>query len=141
MSTYMFFYGQPEKERFVRLGEFSRNSFLYSCFSAPFEKIMKLTWRDLESAREAIEEAIDSNNLLIGHNETRIKEIAFFNNSVGEKVDAINSIKDRIDAEKEDLDELKGAWDFIHALQMVNLVVPVYIGLEIAGPTSEDIVE
>lgn len=142
MSTYMYFYGRPfGTDTFVPLGEFSRNQTMFRYFRdiAPFEKIAPFSIKEISEVENAVYDDIVDYENNIAENEKTISLIATFNNSTEDKMAHIATLIRCNEDLRDNINELKGIEKFLFGLRMVLQMANLYVGIEIADPTSEDV--
>jgi len=152
MSAYVDFFVRHGDD-FIPLGDFSRNSFIYSamkyCTNVPWEKIIPLTLDNLQAAQTHIHrhrtDALDYINTL----KDRIEEVKGFNNSVEEKLEQIEKYRDEIAEWQQEAEEARYAENYFYFLMDlieaahddIDANKYIYAGIEIGRPTIEDIYE
>lgn len=141
MSQYIYFFARVDG-RFLNLGEFSRSSWLFQNCGAPFEAVREVSPSTfLRLKRELEEDIIRFDSKILAQKE-RKKEISEFNNSVSEKLVAIEGIDSLIEDLEYERDETKERLRFVDFLYQVTSsdLARIFAGIEIPSPTDEDIV-
>lgn len=144
MSQYMHFFVSSDTLllNFMPIDCFSRNSIVYQItnqvMDVPYEKIDYILKKDLQECINIAKDCILSKQETIALYEKKIDIISNFNNSVEEKLAAIDDVFICIDECKEELEELEKAQYFFMQLQKIDS--PIYVGIE-CGPlvTIKDI--
>ena len=117
MSSYINFFIRSDN-RFLPLGNFSRSSEIYQRLNndVPYEKLKALTYNKLNNVvNNIIEDAHKYNNRILKYKK-EIELIATFNNSVEDKLEAINSIESTIEDIEESISELNFAQGWFDSL-------------------------
>ena len=146
MSCYTYFYiRSKEHHEYVSLGSYGRSCRISQIVSddAPYEKIRKATpdmidgW--ITSLRSEIETYEETNKKY----EKNITEIKEYNNSVSEKLDEINQLKDLINDNNDSIAEYRGDLELTFLLYRISLEEgqEIYFGQEVIDPKDELIVE
>ena len=117
MSQYIHFFFRLT-DRLLPIRTTSRSSFIYHFFSdyAPYEKARALSMQELQNIREEINIQIDEWTRHIEEDRTNLQLIASFNNSVEDKIKAIESARDSIREYEESVNEMKEALAFTYFL-------------------------
>lgn len=135
---------------FIPLGSYSRGSSLYIETSEflPYEQIRHLTGDELRSIASKISKGIEDNKKRIESCEKDKFAIGHFNNSLDEKLEALEEINQGILEWKEIIEESECARSTLEVLADIadngNYCSPqvrIYAGIEISNPTKEDIIE
>ncbi len=153
MSAYIEFFIKG-KDRFYPIASYCRNSEVYRVMSegAPWEKVRALSVERLNTYRSFMLEDVMKEEKRINEQEHELQLIPTFNNSIEEKIDAIDSVKELIADKKEDIKAAKYVINFIDFLiDIINEVKYgehedldpnsyLYYGIECWEPTVNDIV-
>ena len=117
MSQYIHFFVRST-DRLLPIRTASRSSFIYHFFSdyAPYEKARALSMQDLQNIRDEINLQIDEWTRRIEEDRTNLQLIASFNNSVEDKIEALESARDSIREHEESVNEMKEALAFTYFL-------------------------
>ena len=117
MSQYIHFFVRST-DRLLPIYTTSRSSFIYHFFSdyAPYEKARALSMQELQNIREEINTQIDECTRRIEEDRTNLQLIASFNNSVEDKIEALESARDSIRESEESVNEMKEALAFTYFL-------------------------
>ena len=105
-------------DRLLPIYTTSHSSSIYRFFSdyAPYEKARALSMQELQDIREEINIRIDEWTRRIEEDRTNLQLIASFNNSVADKIEAIESARDFIRENEESVNEMKEALAFTYFL-------------------------
>lgn len=153
MSEYMSFFIRRDANIFVPLFTFSRSSALYQQFdyTVPYEKVRALSYSELEKYLGKCESCITKLKGSIRKANERKTLIASFNNSVDEKVEALNEVEYDIRGAEDSIREVERAYYSILALiDIVDEIAYnpaydkdkyIYAGIEICDPTNKDVEE
>ena len=117
MSQYIYFFIRST-DKLLPIRTASRSSSIYRFFSdyAPYEKARALSMQELQDIREEINIRIDEWTHRIEEERTNLQLIASFNNSVEDKIEAIESARDFIRENEEYINEMKEALAFTYFL-------------------------
>lgn len=117
MSQYIHFFVRST-DRLLPIRTTSRSSFIYHFFGdyAPYEKARALSIHELQSIRDEINSQIDEWTRHIEEDRTNLQLIASFNNSVEDKIEALESARDSIREHEESVNEMKEALAFTYFL-------------------------
>ena len=105
-------------DRLLPIYTTSHSSSIYRFFSdyAPYEKARALSMQELQDIREEINIRIDEWTRRIEEDRTNLQLIASFNNSVEDKIEAIETARDFIRENEEYINEMKEALAFAYFL-------------------------
>lgn len=155
MSQYIQFFIRSNSNEFLPIGVFSRCDAIYGFYeeylNAPYEKIAAITMKDLIYLIGKFDERIETYNERIIKLEQKIKLIVKCDNSVEEKMLAIDEVNSDIKEYVEERDELKQARDYTCSLEEIIDAIAyndnycqstyLYCGIEVReNPTIEDII-
>ena len=117
MSQYIHFFIRST-DKLLPIYTASRSSSIYLSFNdyAPYEKARALSIQELQDIREEINTRIDEWTRRIEEERTNLQLIASFNNSVEDKIEAIESTRDFIRKNEELVNEMKEALAFTYFL-------------------------
>ena len=117
MSQYIHFFIRST-DKLLPIYTASRSSSIYLSFSdyAPYEKACALSIQELQDIREEINTRIDEWTRRIEEERTNLQLIASFNNSVEDKIEALESARDFIRENEEYVNEMKEALAFTYFL-------------------------
>jgi len=117
MSQYIHFFVRST-DRLLPIRTTSRSSSIYSFFSkyAPYEKARALSRHELRNICEEIDRQIDEWTRRIEEDRTNLQLIASFNNSIEDKIEALESARDSIRETKGYVNEMKEALAFAYFL-------------------------
>lgn len=121
MSQYIHFFVRST-DRLLPILTTSRSSSIYHFFSdyAPYEKARALSMQELQNIYEEINTQIDEWIHRIEEECTNLQLIASFNNSVEDKIEALESARDSIRECEESVNEMK------EALAFTNFLMDIY---------------
>ena len=146
-------------DRLLPIHSASHSSSIYRFFSdyAPYEKARALSIQELQEIREEINTRIDEWTRRIEEERTNLQLIASFNNSVEDKIEAIESARDSIRENEEYVNEMKEALAFIYFLMDIYIEADdtkyedetarldpnkyLYFGIECGTPSIAEIEE
>lgn len=150
MSMYIDFFIRRDN-KFIRIADYSRNSQIYKITSdcLPYGKVRALTIFDLEKFSNIVHEDIIECKKHIEKINTCISNISNFNNSIEDKLEAINTYEmDKSDWE-DDIEELQFAKNFFMFLEdliesgiygeenkEMNSNKYLYAGIEVGEPVE-----
>ena len=128
--------------KFIPIGDYSRSTYLYDEFNAPYEKICEYKAEGLREIGARLENRANDTKKYIQKLENLIALIpSFQGHEMEEKISAILDYKSQIEEEKEELKTLYFQSSVCYFLASVaEDYVPVYAGVEIADPTDQDII-
>lgn len=128
--------------KFIPIGDYSRSTYLYDEFNAPYEKIYEYKAEDLREIGARLESRANDIKKYIQKLESLIALIPNFQGQeMEEKISAILDYKSQIEEEKEELKILYSQSSVCYFLaNIAEDYVPVYAGVEIADPTDQDII-
>lgn len=117
MSQYIYFFVRST-DRLLPIRTTSHSSFIYHFFSdyAPYEKARALSMQELQNIREEISTRIDEWTRRIEEDRTNLQLIASFNNSIEDKIEALESARGSIREHEESVSEMKEALAFTYFL-------------------------
>ena len=128
--------------KFIPIGDYSRSTYLYDEFNAPYEKICEYKADGLREVGARLESRANDIKEYIQKLENLIALIpSFQGQEMEEKISAILDYKSQIEEEKEELKTLYSQSSVCYFLASVaEDYVPVYAGVEIADPTDQDVI-
>ena len=128
--------------KFIPIGDYSRSTYLYDEFHAPYEKICEYKADGLREIGACLESRANDTKKYIQKLESLIALIPNFQGQeMEEKISAILDYKSQIEEEKEELKTLYSQTSVCYFLASVaEDYVPVYAGVEIADPTDQDVI-
>ena len=128
--------------KFIPIGDYSRSTYLYDEFNAPYEKICEYKADGLREIGARLESRANDIKEYIQKLEDLIALIPNFQGQeMEEKISAILDYKSQIEEEKEELKTLYSQSSVCYFLASVaEDYVPVYAGVEIADPTDQDVI-
>ena len=128
--------------KFIPIGDYSRSTYLYDEFNAPYEKICEYKADGLREIGARLESRANDIEKYIQKLESLIALIpSFQGQEMEEKISAILDYKSQIEEEKEELRILRSQTSVCYFLASIaEDYVPVYAGVEIADPTDQDII-
>lgn len=115
----------------------NRDAFGY----VPYEKVRLVTETELEDDIHGLDEQIGVLKDEIASYEAFIKEIGTWNNSIEEKIQAMEDERDLIDNAKDDMDELQLVRNFLWTLRCLDTSGGLYVGLECGGSITDADIE
>ena len=117
MSQYMHFFVRST-DRLLPIHTVTHSSSIYRFFNdyAPYEKARALSMQELKEIREEISIRIDEWTHRIEEDRTNLQLIASFNNSIEDKIEALESARDSIRENEEYVNEMKEALAFTYFL-------------------------
>ena len=117
MSQYIHFFVRST-DRLLPIRTTSRSSSIYHFFSdyAPYGKVRALSMQDLQNIREEINTQIDEWTRRIEEDRANLQLIASFNNSIEDKIEALEAARDSIRKNEESVNEMKEALAFTYFL-------------------------
>lgn len=128
--------------KFIPIGDYSRSTYLYDEFNAPYEKICEYKADGLREVGARLESRANDVKEYIQKLESLIALIPNFQGQeMEEKISAILDYKSQIEEEKEELKTLYSQSSVCYFLASIaEDYVPVYAGVEIADPTDQDVI-
>ena len=128
--------------KFIPIGDYSRSTYLYDEFKAPYEKICEYKADGLREIGARLESRANDIKEYIQKLEDLIALIPNFQGQeMEEKISAILDYKSQIEEEKEELKILYSQSSVCYFLASIaEDYVPVYAGVEIADPTDQDVI-
>ena len=141
MSQYLSIFLKSDG-KFIPIGDYSRSTYLYDEFNAPYEKICEYKADGLREIGARLESRANDTKKYIQKLESLIALIpSFQGQEMEEKISAILDYKSQIEEEKEELKTFYSQSSVCYFLASVaEDYVPVYAGVEIADPTDQDII-
>ena len=117
MSQYIHFFVRST-DRLLPIHTTSRSSSIYHFFSdyAPYEKARALSMQELQNIREEINAQIDEWTRRIEEERASLQLIASFNNSIEDKIEALESARNGIRENEGSVNEMKEALAFTYFL-------------------------
>jgi len=150
MSSYIYFYIRGEKE-LVPVYESSRNSAMYQnlCHLVPHDKVRAISDSELREFISIFEDEIESNKKKIARDREVLERIPSFQNSLGEKLEAIDFIEESLEYYEEEIaaaqcciDVLRTLRGAIEAVRYTDSYDPdkyIYAGTDYWKPSLEDV--
>ena len=128
--------------KFIPIGDYSRSTYLYDEFNAPYGKICEYKANGLREIGARLESRANDIKEYIQKLEDLIALIPNFQGQeMEEKISAILDYKSQIEEEKEELKILRSQTSVCYFLASIaEDYVPVYAGVEIADPTDQDVI-
>lgn len=128
--------------KFIPIGDYSRSTYLYDEFNAPYGKICEYKANGLREIGARLESRANDIKEYIQKLESLIALIPNFQGQeMEEKISAILDYKSQIEEEKEELKTLYSQSSVCYFLASIaEDYVPVYAGVEIADPTDQDVI-
>ena len=128
--------------KFIPIKDYSRSTYLYDEFHAPYGKICEYKAEGLREVGARLESRANDIKEYIQKLEDLIALIpSFQGHEIEEKISAILDYKSQIEEEKEELKTLYSQSSVCYFLARVaEDYVPVYAGVEIADPTDQDVI-
>ena len=128
--------------KFIPIGDYSRSTYLYDEFNAPYEKICEYKADGLREVGARLESRANDIKEYIQKLEDLIALIPNFQGQdMEEKISAILDYKSQIEEEKEELKTLYSQSSVCYFLASIaEDYVPVYAGVEIPDPTDQDVI-
>ena len=128
--------------KFIPIGDYSRSTYLYDEFNAPYGKICEYKAEGLRDVGARLESRANDTKKYIQKLENLIALIpSFQGHEMEEKISAILDYKSQIEEEKEELKTLYFQSSVCYFLaNIAEDYVPVYAGVEIADPTDQDVI-
>lgn len=128
--------------KFIPIGDYSRSTYLYDEFNAPYGKICEYKANGLREIGARLESRANDIKEYIQKLESLVALIPNFQGQeMEEKISAILDYKSQIEEEKEELKTLYSQSSVCYFLASIaEDYVPVYAGVEIADPTDQDVI-
>ena len=128
--------------KFIPIKDYSRSTYLYDEFHAPYGKICEYKAEGLREIGVRLESRANDTKKYIQKLENLIALIpSFQGHKMEEKISAILDYKSQIEEEKEELKTLYFQSSICYFLaNIAEDYVPVYAGVEIADPTDQDVI-
>ena len=128
--------------KFIPIGDYSRSTYFYDEFNAPYGKICEYKAEGLREVGARLESRANDIEKYIQKLESLIALIPNFQGQeMEEKISAILDYESQIEEEKEELKTLYSQSSVCYFLaNIAEDYVPVYAGVEIADPTDQDII-
>ena len=141
MSQYLTIFLKSDG-KFIPIGDYSRSTYLYDEFNAPYGKICEYKAEGLREIGARLESRANDIKEYIQKLEDLIALIpSFQGQEMEEKISAILDYKSQIEEEKEELKTLYSQSSVCYFLaNIAEDYVPVYAGVEIADPTDQDVI-
>ena len=141
MSQYLTIFLKSDG-KFIPIGDYSRSTYLYDEFNAPYGKICEYKAEGLREIGARLESRANDIKEYIQKLEDLIALIpSFQGHEMEEKISAILDYKSQIEEEKEELKTLYSQSSVCYFLaNIAEDYVPVYAGVEIADPTDQDVI-
>ena len=141
MSQYLTIFLKSDG-KFIPIGDYSRSTYLYDEFNAPYGKICEYKAEGLREIGARLESRANDTKKYIQKLESLIALIPNFQGQeMEEKISAILDYKSQIEEEKEELKTLRSQTSVCYFLASVaEDYVPVYAGVEITDPTDQDVI-
>ena len=141
MSQYLSIFLKSDG-KFIPIGDYSRSTYLYDEFNAPYGKICEYKEEGLREIGARLESRANNIKKYIQKLENLIALIpSFQGHEMEEKISAILDYKSQIEEEKEELKTLYFQSSVCYFLaNIAEDYVPVYAGVEIADPTDQDVI-
>ena len=141
MSQYLSIFLKSDG-KFIPIGDYSRSTYLYDEFNAPYGKICEYKAEGLREIGARLESRANGIERYIQELESLIALIpSFQGQEMEEKISAILDYKSQIEEEKEELKTLYSQSSVCYFLASVaEDYVPVYAGVEITDPTDQDVI-
>ena len=141
MSQYLSIFLKSDG-KFIPIGDYSRSTYLYEEFNAPYEKICEYKADGLREIGARLESRANDTKKYIQKLENLIALIpSFQGQEMEEKTSAILDYRSQIEEEKEELKTLYSQSSVCYFLaNIAEDYVPVYAGVEIADPTDQDVI-
>ena len=147
MSAYIQFFIRHE-DTFLPIGVFSRNNVIYQVFDdiAPWEKLRPISEMHLNDVDNIIKSLIKEGEDALAREAEERKLIASFNNSVEEKLMALESHDEFVREVKDDIKNAEAAqryvWTLMDILESIeytdfNKQPYIYVGVEVQGKVEE----
>ena len=141
MSQYLSIFLKSDG-KFIPIGDYSRSTYLYDEFNAPYGKICEYKVDGLREIGARLESRANNIKKYIQKLENLIALIpSFQGQEMEEKISAILDYRSQIEEEKEELKTLYSQSSVCYFLaNIAEDYVPVYAGVEISDPTDQDVI-
>ena len=141
MSQYLTIFLKSDG-KFIPIKDYSRSTYLYDEFHAPYGKICEYKAEGLREIGARLESRANDTKKYIQKLENLIALIpSFQGHEMEEKISAILDYKSQIEEEKEELKTLYFQSSVCYFLaNIAEDYIPVYAGVEIADPTDQDVI-
>ena len=142
MSSYITFFLKTKNNEFIELGSFGRSCYIYQVVNAPYEKIRKITMSDFRDFISNISvRIINDKENIESYKEKQAFVAKFENNSIQEKLEAIEEYDSCINDTLVDIEDLTFASNYfdVYSDILQNSQLEIYAGVDISNPTIEDI--
>ena len=128
--------------KFIPIRDYSRSTYLYDEFHAPYEKIREYKAEGLRDIGARLESRANDIGKYIQKLESLIALIPNFQGQeMEEKISAILDYKSQIEEEKEELKALNSQISVCYFLASIaEDYIPVYAGVEITDPIDQDVI-
>lgn len=128
--------------KFIPIGDYSRSTYFYDEFNAPYGKICEYKAEGLREIGACLESRANNIKKYIQKLENLITLIpSFQGQEMEEKISAILDYRSQIEETKEELKALYYETSVCYFLaNIAEDYIPVYAGVEIADPTDQDII-
>lgn len=128
--------------KFIPIGDYSRSTYLYDEFHAPYEKITEYSNNRLHEIGRRLQHRIEDIKVHIKELEDLISLIPKFQGQdMEEKISAILDYKEQIEEQAEELEIIRSQIEVCYFLaNIAENYVPIYAGVEIADPTDQDVI-
>lgn len=128
--------------KFIPIGDYSRSTYLYEEFNAPYEKICEYKADELREIGTRLQSRADDTKKYIEELSELIQLIPKFEGQeMDEKISAFFDYKNQIAEQEEEVKSLFSQSSICYFLAgIADDYVPVYAGVEISDPTEEDII-
>ena len=129
MSQYTHVFAR-KYDTFIELSCYCRGSYIADALQdyAPWEKIRLLTKEDVDSIIDNLKLSKENYKESVHRHKDAIATISQFNNTVGEKAEAIREEQEYMEECQQELDDVEAALMFIYFIQDVN--ADIYVGCE-----------
>ena len=141
MSQYLTIFLKSDG-KFIPIGDYSRSTYFYDEFNAPYGKICEYKAEGLREIGACLESRANNIKKYIQKLENLITLIpSFQGQEMEEKISAILDYRSQIEETKEELKALYYETSVCYFLaNIAEDYIPVYAGVEIADPTDQDII-
>lgn len=147
MSAYIQFFIRHE-DTFLPIGIFHRNNVIYQAFDgiAIWEKLRPISEMHLNNVEKVIKGLINEGEKALARSEEEKKLITSFNNSVEEKLMALEDRNAFIEEIQDDIKNAEAAQRYVWALRDIldsiqftdfNKQPYLYVGIEVEGKVEE----
>lgn len=154
MSEYISFFIRRGQNNFIPLFTFSRNVSIFQSFryALPYERVRAISLNELENKELEFKRRSDDVIKRIGRLKEERALIASFNNTVDEKMDALQDNAECIKEYEEELeDERRALYTIVALIDIIENIrfdkewdkdVYIYGGIEVGDDiTAEDVIE